>query len=381
MLHVTPGSHAYKIIMLLLITGEFPFRSLGLLGNERMTKATAVRMTQVHEIRVKDQEKTYRCKLITISGKSTLKTMRLCRSSFEMIATVMPELLNSYMVETYGHRFHGQNRIIERSHRIAEVQLVCMRAGIECRPHILPVLQKQERRVLSFDDPAFFTSRSIKRVGVDEMNKTKYIRMVGAIFSRAGLYEIYNTRSEVLKWYGQGEDKIIQTMTDVCRYNFQIPDSHRAIIMGQSYEAALQMLRRFESGDKYVQLDYLGYMSMHYLPMDSGGIQMLQIMMIPDWQHRLIRLIFEEQNIPAVKQFEYDAQIDGAYVLSFLDGDLLKLASFHKTVIQQNLRWEVACFDTQVSFLHKYLGDNAIINSVPLELIHDHLKAERRSLI
>lgn len=381
MLHVTPGSHAYKIIMLLLITGEFPFRSLGLLGNERMTKATAVRMTKVHEIRVKDQEKIYRCKLITISGKSTLKTMRLCRSSFEMIATVMPELLNSYMVETYGHRFHGQNRIIERNHRIAEVQLVCMRAGIECRPHILPVLQKQERRVLSFDDPAFFTSRSIKRVGVDEMNKTKYIRMVGAIFSRAGLYEIYNTRSEVLKWYGQGEDKIIQTMTDICRYNFQIPDSHRAIIMGQSYEAALQMLRRFESGDKYVQLDYLGYMSMHYLPMDSGGIQMLQIMMIPDWQHRLIRLIFEEQNIPAVKQFEYDAQIDGAYVLSFLDGDLLKLASFHKTVVQQNLRWEVACFDTQVSFLHKYLGDNAIINSVPLELIHDHLKAERRSLI
>ena len=57
MLLISRGSHAYKIIMLLLITGEFPFRSLGLLGNERMMKETAVRMTQVHVIHIKDREK------------------------------------------------------------------------------------------------------------------------------------------------------------------------------------------------------------------------------------------------------------------------------------------------------------------------------------
>ena len=66
MLLISRGSHAYKIIMLLLITGEFPFRSLGLLGNERMMKETVVRMTQVHVIHIKDREKTYRCKLINI---------------------------------------------------------------------------------------------------------------------------------------------------------------------------------------------------------------------------------------------------------------------------------------------------------------------------
>lgn len=56
-------------------------------------------------------------------------------------------------------------------------------------------------------------------------------------------------------------------------------------------------------------------------------------------------------------------------------------ANFPKTVVQQNLSWEVACFDMQVPFLRQYLGDDAIIHPVPLELIHDHLKAERRSLI
>ena len=381
MLHIKPGSYAYKIIMLLLITGEFPFRSLGLLGNERILKETAVRMTQVHDLRVNDPEKKYRCKLITISGKSTLKTMRLCRSGFEMIADEMPELLESYLTETYGHRFHGEDRITERTHRIAEVQLMCMRAGVECRTYLLPTLQKKERHILTFDDPAFYSSKTIKRVGADEMNKTKYIRMVGAIFSDAGLYEIYNTRSQVLRWYGQGEDKIIQTMSDLCRYNFQIPDRHRAIIMGHGYDVALETLRSFESGDKYVQLDFLGYQSMHYLPMDDSGIRMLQIMLIPNWQQRLLRLIFEKQNIPDVKQFDYDACIDGVYILSFMDGDLLKLASFCKTVKQQKLRWEVACFDTQAAFLRRYLGDEAQIRPVSLELIHHHLNAGRRSLI
>ena len=93
MLLISRGSHAYKIIMLLLITGEFPFRSLGLLGNERMMKETAVRMTQVHVIHIKDREKTYRCKLINISGKSTLKTIRLNRAAFELIEDEMPELM------------------------------------------------------------------------------------------------------------------------------------------------------------------------------------------------------------------------------------------------------------------------------------------------
>lgn len=242
MLLISRGSHAYKIIMLLLITGEFPFRSLGLLGNERMMKETAVRMTQVHVIHIKDREKTYRCKLINISGKSTLKTIRLNRAAFELIEDEMPELMPAYIAETYGHRFHGESHRIDRNHRIAEAITVCMRSGIECRGHMVPVLQKDRKKYITFDHPAFYSSRSIKRLGVDEMNKSKYIRMVGAIFCQAGLYEVYNSRSSVLEWFGQGEDKIIQTMIDICIYNFPIEERHHAIIFGNDYDVALQTL-------------------------------------------------------------------------------------------------------------------------------------------
>jgi hypothetical protein len=205
--------------------------------------------------------------------------------------------------------------------------------------------------------------------------------MVGAIFSQAGLYEIYNSRSDAMEWYGQGEDKSILIMEDVCRYNFPISDCHRAIIFGNEYDVALETLHRFESGDKYVQLDLLGYQSMHFLPMDESGIKLLQIMMIKNWDQMLLRLIFEIKYIPGVKEFNYDARIDDVYVLSFLDSDIIKLASFYKTVTQEKFKWEVACFDTQLPFLRKYLGEEAVIRSFPLDLIHEKLNAGKEALI
>lgn len=381
MLLITRGSHAYKIIMLLLITGEFPFRSLGLLGNERSIKETAVRMTQLHDIHIKDSEKTYRCRLITISGKSTLKTLRLCRAGFELIADEMPDLFKSYLLDTNGHRFHGEPYRIERHHRIAETYLMCMRSGIECRTHLLPQLQKQEKKYLDFSGPAFYSSRTIKRLGVDEMNKSKYIRLVGAIFSQAGLYEIYNSRSDVMEWYGQGEDKSILIMEDLCRYNFPMSESHRAIIFGNEYDVAIRTLQRFADGDKYVQLDLLGYQSMHFIPMDESGTKLLQIMMLKNWDQKLLRLIFESRYMPEVKEFKYDARINDVYVMSFFDCDIIKLTSFFKTVTQENVKWEVACFDTQLPFLRKYLGDKAVIRSFPLDLIHKKLNAGKEALI
>lgn len=381
MLLISPGSHAYKIITILLITGEFPFRSLGLLGNERMFKEAAVRMTKHQNVRIKGKDKSFRCKLITISGKSTRKTIRLCRSCFPLIEEEFPKMLPRYLEDNYDHHFHGLPRSIERNHRIAETYVMCMRSGIECRYHDVPVLQKEEKRYLTFDNPAFYSSKTIKRLGVDELNKSKYIRMVGAIFSGAGLYEIYNSRSEVLEWYGQGEDKTIQIMSDVCNYNFRIPERHNAIIFGKDYLVAVQTLRRFDLGDKLVRFDYLGYESMHYLPMDESGIKLLQIMMIPDWKNKLLRLIFEEDAIPSVPQFQYDAYVNGTYILSFLDSDILKLSSFCQTVRQEECEWEIACFDTQVDFLKEYLGEEVSLFSIPLNMVHKKLNAGREALI
>lgn len=48
MITLRTGSHALNIITLLSVTGEFPMRSLKLLGNERVLKALVHKMTTPH---------------------------------------------------------------------------------------------------------------------------------------------------------------------------------------------------------------------------------------------------------------------------------------------------------------------------------------------
>lgn len=52
MITLRTGSHALNIITLLSVTGEFPMRSLKLLGNERVLKALVHKMTTPQDYRL-----------------------------------------------------------------------------------------------------------------------------------------------------------------------------------------------------------------------------------------------------------------------------------------------------------------------------------------
>ena len=60
MISITPGSHAFRLISLLLLVGEFPFQGLGLIGDARTLKALAVKMSQPHEVQYQTQS-AYNC--------------------------------------------------------------------------------------------------------------------------------------------------------------------------------------------------------------------------------------------------------------------------------------------------------------------------------
>lgn len=82
MITVRPGSHAHDIITLLSFVGEFPVRSLHLLGNERVIKALVHRMTLLQEYRLPDDaQPRLTCKLLKISGERSYKTLRLTKAA------------------------------------------------------------------------------------------------------------------------------------------------------------------------------------------------------------------------------------------------------------------------------------------------------------
>ena len=88
MIRLVPGSHAYQIVKLLLLAGEFPFRSLGILGDMRTMKAVVMRMTEVHDVREEKGIHQYHGRLVSVSGKGNIKTVRLQKYAFPFLQSI-----------------------------------------------------------------------------------------------------------------------------------------------------------------------------------------------------------------------------------------------------------------------------------------------------
>ena len=167
MLHFRPGSQAWQLITLLSTVGEFPFRSLRLLGNERVLKALVTKLSLPQTIRNPQTETEMTCRLLTVTGKGNSKTVRLYKAALPILDWIHPEAYRYYMDAFWKHRFPGDSAHRERNHRVSEAVMLCMRAGIETRPYLLPHLQNGGRFFVIPDGSSFYLARDIKKIGQD----------------------------------------------------------------------------------------------------------------------------------------------------------------------------------------------------------------------
>lgn len=377
-----PGSHAYRLVYVLLLVGEFPFRSLGLLGDERTMKAVAVRLTQSHEFVLKDTDVCFCGRIITISGKGNLKTIRLTRYAFSFIEQVMPELFRQYLNSYDQHHFRGSKYAIDRHHRVAEAISFCLRSGIESNILLLPQLQKADNILIQYHEPAFYHGKYLKNLGFEEINKTKFTRMVGALFYGTGCYVVYNTRNAKMKWNGRGESKTSLHISDICMKNTSFKDVRSAILFGKDYDIALETLRASELDPKEEnRFDYV-YRHMHFVPQEDIGEKILRLITTPNWNRTLLEMIFESDELSDQNaSFTYDACVNGKYILSFMDSDIIKLLRFKRGIRSLHVKWEILCFPEQLQFLRAYLGKEATLKCFDADGIVGELCSERRCLI
>ena len=116
------------------------------------------------------------------------------------------------------------------------------------------------------------------------------------------------------------------------------------------------------------------YRHIHFIPLSADGVGQLQILLLPDWNERLLDLMFE----PAQRSyergaFEYDAHVDGVYVFAFFDGDLARLIRFHEAVSEFKCRAELLCFPFQVSLAKQVLGELVDIKTIGLQPVLEAL--------
>jgi len=381
MVHFRPGSQVWQLITLLAFVGEFPYRSLSLLGSERVYKALVSRLTTVQTFRHFQSGAEITCKLLTVSGKSDSKTIRLYKGALPILDWVHPGAYEYYMEAFWNHRFPGDAAHRERNHRVAETAALCMKAGIESRPYLLPKLQNETRLSVIPDGPVLYPAKDLKRVGQTEMNKTMFTRMTGAIFSPDSCFAVYNTREAVMKWSGMGEFKALHSLTEIARLNADISQVNAAVLLGQSEEVALKTLLESDKSRRMeFRFDSI-YGHIYFVPMDANGVRQLRLLASPDWNARLLDLLFEpEARSYGSGLFEYDACVDGVYVLSHLDGDLARLIRFREAIECQRGRFEMLCFPHQAQFLREYIGQAAGIKTIGMDLVEAELCPERRDL-
>lgn len=230
-------------------------------------------------------------------------------------------------------------------------------------------------------EPALYLAKDIKRIGGTEMNKTMFTRMTGAIFSSANCYAVYNTRDAVMKWSGMGEFKALHSLMEIARLNANISKIDMAVLFGQSEEVALKTLIQSDKSRRMeFRFDAI-YRHIYFIPMEEAGIRQLRLLALPDWNEKLLDLLFD----PEVRSFgrglfEYDACVNGVYVLSHLDSDIARLIRFREAIEHQTEAFEVLCFPHQADFLREYLGQLAGIKTIDLALVESELGSERRSL-
>lgn len=380
MITIKPGSHIYTILTILTLVGEFPMASLGLFGSVRSYGDLIRKLTKVQEFRLPDSNERIQCRLLTVSGKGKRKTLRFFRGGLPLVEHWNKEQYQQYLREFRDHSFSGNSSHIERNHLIAEAAVMCMRAGIQAGPLAIPPVMEPQIRKLQPEQPYFYFARELKRVNEYEQNKIRFTRLAGAIVYPGGMYPVYNIRSQMPRWMGDGELKIRLHLHSIFTpmINYSYPLREAAVMMGSGYDAALTLLKELkETKDLSLGL-FETYRDIFFVPMDSFGSQLLRILTTQNWRERILRALFKrEERSFDMGSFTYDARTDGMYTLSFLDSNLWRLFRFREAVLDDSsLKYRIICFPEQVLFLRSYLGNRVSYATVSMEQVEKSLRIQ-----
>lgn len=377
MITLRKSSRVYELLTFLSYVGEFPYSDLFLLGSKEAWRKLILKLSQQQEYRFQDCAERITCQLLKITGNGKTRTIRMTKAAVPLLERVNPNAAYYYTQTYLQYNPQGSALRIDRAHRVAEAIAFAKWAGIETSPYVLPQLQMISIKKTVPDEPSFYISNELKYVGDDDVNKTSFSRITGALFYPGGCYSVYNSRDQLMEWNGKGESKLIVHLSEIARMNAAVDEVNSAILLGASYRTADLTLRALDRVRKPANRFDKLYDSLHFIPIDAFGAKLLRIFTLPDWKERILDLLFEEDDRSYGKgNFAYDAYEDDVYVLSFLDSDISRLVSFRDSTIGKQFKIKVICFPEQAEFLRGYLGYQIHLKTVTMDQVEYGLFSE-----
>lgn len=374
---IAPNSHVYTLLTILCYVGEYPMRSLHLLGSKEVWRKLILKHSQSQEYRIPNNSERTTCRLLIVTGKGKTKSVRISKAGLDLFQMVNPDAVDYFTNNYFRHNHAGEAKRIDRFHRVAEAVAMIRLAGYETCPFSLPILQMYSIIKNVPDEPSFFISKELKYFGDDDINKISFSRVTGALFYPGGCYAVYNSRDYLMIWNGRGESKVRDHLTKVARMNAGIDGVDSAILFGSDYQIAdltLQSLHNYRKVEN--RFDSI-YDNLYFIPLDPFGVRLLKTLTVPDWKEKLLDLLFDPDDLAVdTGNFEYDAYEDGHYVISFLDSDIIRLNRFAGSTAGFEEKTSVICYPEQAAFVRRIVGPKVQITTVKLDVVEEALKDE-----
>lgn len=374
MVTLRPGSQTAKLLTFLSFAGEFPVRSVRLLGSDITLRRLINKLSQPQDFRLDGTSEIFHCRLLNVDGKGKYKSVRLSKAALPILEKTDPDGYRYYLKNFKAGNRSGKDLNVERKHRMAEPLAMCLTSGIRVCPYRLPQLKSGCLRNVVTDGASYYEAKAIKSIGEDEANKLRFSRITGAIFYPGGGYAVYNSRDTLMKWNGKGEAKARLGLEEIGAQNAEVEDIPAAILFGSDYELAMRTIEQL-SGKEQKDYQYDGiYSNMHFIPLNHFGSKLLSIITTPDWNERLLQLLFPE-NIRSrmTTNVEHDAFSGGTYLYSFLDSDILRLNRFRDGLKNTRDPVTIFCFPEQAEFLSAFFGNRVSIKQIRISAIEAKL--------
>ena len=372
MIHIRQDSTVYEMLIFLSYVAEFPYASIALLGSYETYRKTITKMSQEQTYRIPDHPQKITGRLLNISGTKEQKTIRLSQKGLAVLEMANPDAA-AYYARVYGKAKISSSALrVERAHRMAETTALFRLAGVETAPFQLPPLRLKQFDAVPPDVPAFYTSHELKHIEKDGINKIAFSRVTGMMMSSGGCYAIYNSRDARMEWNGYGEGKVLVYLRKVARANGGQKEMSSAIMLANDYMVAQPTLAFLGKVNRVENRFDKIYGHLHFVTTDSFGARLIKLLTLPDWNETLLDLLFDSHERAGIgATFCYDAVRDGAYVLSFLDGDIFRLKAFWDTARVQKYKTSIICFPEQVPFLRSYLRDKVPLQTVTMDMVEN----------
>ena len=364
-----PSSQLHRLISLLSVCGEFPVKSLNLLGNKRLYRRVVSECTVPVTVQNHATKETISLpKIFILTGKGRMKSIRLYKGARPILSWFGEG--EYYDSICYGYNMPMTTAHVDRNHRVAETLAAFMDAGFYYLPHTLPRLKSEGINRIITTQPLVYPSRMLKFSDDGEVNKTGFSRITGAVFAGGDCYAVYNTRNAVMKWSGKGETKAMVSLKQLSIVNSGIdPDRLPVLFFGASQEVAFRsMLAMRKATNVNLRFDMFAP-RIHFVPLNRYGARFLKFISIPNWQERILNLLFDDEDRSFNRgSFEFDAKINDTYILSHLDSDLCGLNRFREAIIDEpDSKYEALCFEWQYDFVKKFLGDLAKVTVISFD--------------